>query len=81
MGRLLVAGDEILEINGVEVRNKSVDDVVELMASVNGTVTFLIVPGQETANGGVSEKVVSDLITFASQVPIIILFTPMQNVS
>ena len=56
-----VAGDEILEINGVEVRNKSVDDVVELMASVNGTVTFLIVPGQETANGGVSEKVVSDL--------------------
>ena len=41
---LLHEGDEILEVNGVEVYGKSVNDVCDLVGSMTGTITFLIVP-------------------------------------
>ena len=41
---LLHEGDEILEVNGVEVRGKSINDVCDLVGSMTGTITFLIVP-------------------------------------
>ena len=41
---LLHEGDEILEVNGVEVRGKSINDVCDLVGSMSGTITFLIVP-------------------------------------
>ncbi|XP_046463580.1 protein lin-2-like isoform X5 [Daphnia pulex] len=41
---LLHEGDEIVEVNGVEVRGKSINDVCDLVASMTGTITFLIVP-------------------------------------
>ncbi|XP_054724935.1 protein PALS1-like isoform X2 [Uloborus diversus] len=43
---LLHEGDEILEVNGLELRGKSVNDVCDIMATMTGTLTFLIVPGQ-----------------------------------
>ncbi|XP_055930579.1 protein PALS1-like isoform X2 [Argiope bruennichi] len=43
---LLHEGDEILEVNGIELRGKSVNDVCDIMASMCGTLTFLIVPSQ-----------------------------------
>lgn len=43
---LLHEGDEILEVNGIELRGKSVNDVCDIMASMSGTLTFLIVPSQ-----------------------------------
>ncbi|CAL1299256.1 unnamed protein product [Larinioides sclopetarius] len=43
---LLHEGDEILEVNGIELRGKSVNDVCDIMASMCGTLTFLIVPTQ-----------------------------------
>ena len=48
---LLHEGDEILEVNGVEVRGKSINDVCDLVGSMTGTITFLIVP-VSTSNGG-----------------------------
>jgi len=47
---LLHEGDEILEVNGVEVRGKSINDVCDLVGSMTGIITFLIVPVQPTAN-------------------------------
>ncbi|EDO33577.1 predicted protein [Nematostella vectensis] len=41
---LLHEGDEILEINGVHMKGKSVSEVCELLADMNGTLTFLLVP-------------------------------------
>ncbi|GAB6026098.1 hypothetical protein CHUAL_012301 [Chamberlinius hualienensis] len=41
---LLHEGDEILEVNGMEMRGKSVNDVCDIMANMTGTLTFLIVP-------------------------------------
>lgn len=41
---LLHEGDEILEVNGIEVRGKSINDVCDLVGSMTGTITFLIVP-------------------------------------
>nr|BBD75286.1 stardust2 protein [Parasteatoda tepidariorum] len=44
---LLHEGDEILEVNGVEMRGKSVNDVCDILATMNGTLTFLIIPTQQ----------------------------------
>lgn len=49
---LLHEGDEILEVNGVEVRGKSINDVCDLVGSMSGIITFLIVPA--TANSPVA---------------------------
>ena len=38
---LLHEGDEIVEINGVQMQDKSVEEVCELLADMNGTLTFL----------------------------------------
>lgn len=42
---LLHEGDEILEVNGIEMRGKSVNDVCALLSAMTGTLTFLVVPG------------------------------------
>nr|AUG84432.1 Pals1 [Platynereis dumerilii] len=44
---LLHEGDEMLEINGIDIRGKSVNDVCDIMANMTGTLTFLIVPAQD----------------------------------
>lgn len=41
---LLHEGDEILEVNGIEMRSKSVNDVCSILAGMSGTLTFLVVP-------------------------------------
>lgn len=43
---LLHEGDEVLEVNGIEMRGKSVNEVCDLLSTMTGTLTFLIVPGQ-----------------------------------
>lgn len=43
---LLHEGDEILEVNGVEMRGKSVNEVCDILGRMTGTLTFLIVPTQ-----------------------------------
>lgn len=41
---LLHEGDEILEVNGIEMRGKSVNAVCDLLQTMEGTLTFLIIP-------------------------------------
>lgn len=41
---LLHEGDEILEVNTIEMRGKSVNDVCALLSTMTGTLTFMIVP-------------------------------------
>lgn len=41
---LLHEGDEILEVNSIAMRGKSVNEVCDLLATMTGTLTFLIVP-------------------------------------
>lgn len=47
---LLREGDEVLEVNGVELRGKSVNAVCDLLAGMTGTLTFLVVPAQPRGN-------------------------------
>ncbi|XP_075154574.1 MAGUK p55 family member stardust isoform X4 [Haematobia irritans] len=49
---LLHEGDEILEVNGQELRGKTVNDVCALLSTMQGTLTFLIVPAGSPPPGG-----------------------------
>ncbi|KAM6954550.1 MAGUK p55 subfamily member 5b [Aplochiton taeniatus] len=44
---LLSEGDEILEINSIPVRGKSVNDVHDLLLQMHGTLTFLLIPSSQ----------------------------------
>ncbi|XP_044254353.1 protein PALS1 isoform X3 [Tribolium madens] len=44
---LLHEGDEILEVNGIEMRGKSVNAVCDILQGMEGTLTFLIVPASQ----------------------------------
>jgi MAGUK p55 subfamily protein 5 len=52
---LLHEGDEILEVNGIEMRGKSVNDVCSILSGMSGTLTFLVVPANriQTLPGGI----------------------------
>lgn len=49
---LLHEGDEILEVNGIGMRGKSVNDVYDLLSAMTGTLVFLIVPACHPPIGG-----------------------------
>ena len=40
-------GDEILEVNEIELRGKHVDEVVDILQNMQGTITFLVVPTRQ----------------------------------
>lgn len=42
---LLHEGDEVLQVNGVDMRGKSIHDVCDILAGMIGTLTFIIIPG------------------------------------
>ncbi|XP_054617939.1 MAGUK p55 subfamily member 5b [Dunckerocampus dactyliophorus] len=44
---LLSEGDEILEINGISVRGKHVNEVHDLLQRMHGTLTFLLIPSSQ----------------------------------
>ncbi|KAK7103098.1 hypothetical protein V1264_018062 [Littorina saxatilis] len=41
---LLHEGDEILDVNGIDMRGKNVNEVSEMLANMSGTITFMIIP-------------------------------------
>ncbi|XP_050360791.1 MAGUK p55 subfamily member 7 isoform X2 [Nymphalis io] len=41
---LIHAGDEVIEVNGISVENKSPADVLSILQSSEGTITFKLVP-------------------------------------
>ncbi|CRK92533.1 CLUMA_CG006067, isoform A [Clunio marinus] len=49
---LLHEGDEILEVNGIEMRGKSVNDVCSILSGMTGTLTFLVVPANRVPSMG-----------------------------
>ncbi|XP_070705187.1 MAGUK p55 subfamily member 5b isoform X2 [Pempheris klunzingeri] len=44
---LLSEGDEILEINGIPIRGKHVNEVHDLLQQMHGTLTFLLIPSAQ----------------------------------
>ena len=42
-------GDEVLEVNGLKVKGKSVHDICDTLCQMTGTLTFVIVPGPGNA--------------------------------
>ncbi|KAK3092558.1 hypothetical protein FSP39_004425 [Pinctada imbricata] len=42
---MLHEGDEILEVNSIDMKGKNINDVSEMLANMTGTITFMIVPG------------------------------------
>ncbi|XP_038047177.1 MAGUK p55 subfamily member 7-like isoform X2 [Patiria miniata] len=55
---LIHVGDVVHEVNGVDVRGRDPDEVVSLLTSSDGTITFKLVPADvETRNAMESQKV------------------------
>uniref|UniRef100_A0A3Q1GHW6 Protein PALS1 n=1 Tax=Acanthochromis polyacanthus TaxID=80966 RepID=A0A3Q1GHW6_9TELE len=44
---LLSEGDEILEINGISIRGKHINEVHDLLQQMQGTLTFLLIPSSQ----------------------------------
>lgn len=38
-------GDEVIEVNGLKLKGKSVHDICDTLCQMTGTLTFVIVPG------------------------------------
>ncbi|XP_032402536.1 protein PALS1 [Xiphophorus hellerii] len=55
---LLSEGDEILEINGMEIRGKDVNQVFDILADMHGLLTFVLIPSTQTKPPPVKESVV-----------------------
>ncbi|XP_038133913.1 MAGUK p55 subfamily member 5-A-like [Cyprinodon tularosa] len=55
---LLSEGDEILEINGIEIRGKDVNQVFDILADMHGLLTFVLIPSNQTKPPPVKETVV-----------------------
>ncbi|XP_051164787.1 uncharacterized protein LOC127283756 isoform X2 [Leptopilina boulardi] len=53
---LLHEGDEVLEVNGVEMRGKSVNEVCDILAGMQGSLTFLIFPTPTTNSNSNNNK-------------------------
>ena len=41
----LFPGDEVLEVNGLKLKGKSVHDICDTLCQMTGTLTFVIIPG------------------------------------
>ncbi|XP_061599122.1 protein PALS1 isoform X2 [Cololabis saira] len=55
---LLTEGDEILEINGVEIRGKDVNQVFDILADMHGLLTFVLIPSGQGKPPPIKESVV-----------------------
>ena len=53
---LLHEGDEILEVNEVELRGKDVNEVCDILANMSGTLTFLVVPTRHHLSSPAEKK-------------------------
>ncbi|XP_015115444.1 MAGUK p55 subfamily member 5 isoform X3 [Diachasma alloeum] len=50
-------GDEVLEVNGVEMRGKSVNEVCDILAGMQGSLTFLVLPASNNYRNNVANTV------------------------
>ncbi|XP_077586983.1 protein PALS1-like [Stigmatopora nigra] len=55
---LLTEGDEILEINGIEIKGKDVNQVFDILADMHGLLTFVLIPSTPRKAPPVKENVV-----------------------
>ncbi|KAG7281674.1 hypothetical protein CRUP_008049 [Coryphaenoides rupestris] len=55
---LLSVGDEILDINGVEIRGKDVNQVFDILADMHGVLTFVLIPSTEGKLPPIKETVI-----------------------
>ncbi len=54
-----LSGDEVLEVNGLKVKGKSVHDICDTLCQMTGTLTFVIVPGPGAQSGATASAAVT----------------------
>ncbi|XP_068195425.1 protein PALS1-like [Antennarius striatus] len=55
---LLSEGDEILEINGIEIRGKDVNQVFDILADMHGLLNFVLIPSTQNKPPPIKENVI-----------------------
>jgi len=53
---LIFPNDEVIEVNGIDVENKTPDDILQILKHSEGTITFKLIPAESG-----KMKVTSDL--------------------
>lgn len=62
---LIYEGDELLEVNDVPLRGKTINQVSELLASMTGQLQFVLVPGDGAREPrGTSDRMVLQLMAY-----------------
>ncbi|XP_033102012.1 MAGUK p55 subfamily member 7-like isoform X2 [Anneissia japonica] len=54
---LIHVNDEVVEVDGIRVKGKTPDEVVSLLSSINGTITFKLIPANAISNGALESQV------------------------
>ncbi|WAR19303.1 MPP5-like protein [Mya arenaria] len=54
---MLHEGDEILDINGIDMKGKDINDVSEMLANMTGRITFTIYPSNEYNQPNISSGI------------------------
>ncbi|XP_040565434.1 protein PALS1 isoform X2 [Lepeophtheirus salmonis] len=49
-------GDEVLEVNGLKLKGKSVHDICDTLCQMSGTLTFVIIPKNPIRNNVIAEE-------------------------
>ncbi|XP_033102013.1 MAGUK p55 subfamily member 7-like isoform X3 [Anneissia japonica] len=55
---LIHVNDEVVEVDGIRVKGKTPDEVVSLLSSINGTITFKLIPANAISNGALESQLV-----------------------
>lgn len=56
---LLHEGDEILEVNDIPLRGKTINEVSDMLSSMTGELQFVVVPNTEAADRRHDDRTVS----------------------
>jgi len=55
---LFTVGDQLLEINNIHIQSeyRTLDDIVQLIDSLDGTISFLLLPASDETNHGIQNQ-------------------------
>lgn len=77
---LLHEGDEVLEVNGVEMRGKTVNEVCDILAGMQGSLTFLVLPAPTSHRNNLRREDTTQVPSYIAHILIYLAYSCIRNV-